>query len=380
MSLRFRNQNGEEQVVAGLGISGELIPSASYVQRGTINVTDMGTSNDKTYKDYNVTFQTPMPDADYEVTLTSNNLFSADVLPSLTKNGFSVRVKNYALTNGTSYGDINWTAFKLITNEDRALDEQAIADLQTDKADKVASATNGDIASLDANGNLVDSGVVASDVIRRVRPSSAVDCNDLTNLFTEYRVGSGDANRPTTDSIAYIIRTFRTSDTSTIYSQIAYSLSNTDIYRRNCNSSGVWSSWEKLIRSSDLTSTVTSGSTAPITSGGVYNAVNGIAQKYNVGGNTSVTTSVNVNGGSGGKTILAILSSHSSTGDASSSAILMIRCGYNDNKYAITTIASSYGIGGRDITGVLSVDNSGYIIITAPSTVGNLRASFMTNQ
>ena len=164
MSLIYRSAQGVDVPLCGLnGTSGELVPSASYVQRGTINVTDMGTSDDKTYKDYNVTFQTPMPDADYEVTLTSDNMFSADVLPSLTANGFTVRVKNYAMTNGTSYGSVKWQAFKLITNEDRALDEQAIADLQTQVATLVPiGVINAYGGSTAPNGWLICNGTAIS--------------------------------------------------------------------------------------------------------------------------------------------------------------------------------------------------------------------------
>lgn len=127
------------------------------------------------------------------------------------------------------------------------------------KADKVSSATAGDIATLDANGNLVDSGIVASSVIRRVNPSTAVDCNDLTDRFIEYRVGDGDANRPTTGTEAYIIRTFKTGTTSTVYSQIAYQIAGTAIYIRRRFSDGVWSSWEKLVTDSDITPTEITG-------------------------------------------------------------------------------------------------------------------------
>lgn len=145
--------------------------------------------------------------------------------------------------------------------------EDALGALSTNKADKVASATAGDIATLDANGNLVDSGVVASSVIRRVNPSTAVDCNDLIDRFTEYRVGDGDANRPTTDSNAYIISTFKTGAASTTYSQIAYQIGGTNIYRRNFSST-TWSPWEKLVTPSDLTDYQKKDLTTPITVGG----------------------------------------------------------------------------------------------------------------
>lgn len=44
--------------------------------------------------------------------------------------------------------------------------EDALSALSTNKADKVTSATNGDIATLDANGNLVDSGISKNGFVR----------------------------------------------------------------------------------------------------------------------------------------------------------------------------------------------------------------------
>ena len=130
--------------------------------------------------------------------------------------------------------------------------EGALGGLNSAKADKVSSATAGDIATLDANGNLVDSGVGATYVIRRVNPSTPVDCNDLIDRFTEYRVGGDDTNRPTTDSTGYILRTFRTGASSTTYSQIAYQIGgDVNVYRRYFNGT-TWSSWKKLVTESDL--------------------------------------------------------------------------------------------------------------------------------
>lgn len=55
----------------------------------------------------------------------------------------------------------------------------------------------------------------------------------------------------------------------------AYDKSEKFIRSRNPNSN-TWSSWQKLVTAADLTSSVTEGSTAPITSGGVYNALNNV--------------------------------------------------------------------------------------------------------
>ena len=54
------------------------------------------------------------------------------------------------------------------------------------KADKVASATNGDLAGLDASGNLTDSGVVASKVIQKVTTATGLLKDDGTVDTTSY--------------------------------------------------------------------------------------------------------------------------------------------------------------------------------------------------
>ena len=54
------------------------------------------------------------------------------------------------------------------------------------KADKVASATNGHLAGLDSNGNLTDSGVVASNVIEKVATATGLLKDDGTVDTTTY--------------------------------------------------------------------------------------------------------------------------------------------------------------------------------------------------
>ena len=53
--------------------------------------------------------------------------------------------------------------------------EGALGALSDNKADKVTNATNGDIATLDANGNLVDSGKTISDVVPLIRIDTTSD-------------------------------------------------------------------------------------------------------------------------------------------------------------------------------------------------------------
>lgn len=49
------------------------------------------------------------------------------------------------------------------------------------KADKVSSATNGDLASLDASGNLVDSGIAAANVLTTANIAPDADVTEMMN-------------------------------------------------------------------------------------------------------------------------------------------------------------------------------------------------------
>lgn len=143
MSLKYRNASGVETPIAGLnGTSGELVPSDSYVQKGIATVSMPSTSTIDQLFTKHVTFTTPMPDTDYVLNVDECEVSEAEINRVYNKSttGFDIAVMyNKSRTTVPSYNvtaRIPWTAFKLITNEDRALDEQAIADLQTDKQDK----------------------------------------------------------------------------------------------------------------------------------------------------------------------------------------------------------------------------------------------------
>ena len=186
------------------------------------------------------------------------------------------------------YNGTNWTAVQVALMSD-----------VSNKADKVSSATNGDLASLDANGNLVDSGV-SKDVI----PSDASVSNKLAtqnNALVKLSYTASDTtadptilnnllcnssaifqwgairncnNTPVTNQDAEVIVETLGSYGS-IVTQIAYNRYNANnhgIYIRGKDATG-WGNWRKLLLDEDITSSVTSGSTAPITSGGVYNAI-----------------------------------------------------------------------------------------------------------
>ena len=138
MSLKYRNASGVETPIAGLnGTSGELVASASYIQSGQVSIGEVAANVSGTKT---VTFTTPMPDTNYLVILSAPNGNSDTFSFAVRKDQQTVNGFMFAYTNLLSVAQSNvyvyWTAFKLITNEDRALDEQAITDLQTDKQNK----------------------------------------------------------------------------------------------------------------------------------------------------------------------------------------------------------------------------------------------------
>jgi hypothetical protein len=56
---------------------------------------------------------------------------------------------------------------------------------------------------------------------------------------------------------------------------------------------------------------------------------------------TPVSTGININGGLGGKTIMLYFSAQWDAGDATSSGIYMVRCGFDGNNYSLVNIAES---------------------------------------
>lgn len=342
MSLKFRDANGVEIPVAGLnGTSGELIPSVSYYQTGFLNfsnltdafadVTILNIENQSVQ--YRVAFSTPMPDTDYVVVVDVHNTNLQVEVASADKtvNGFIVTVRNLVATmradrgettDGFTYalGDnyFNWSAFKLMTDESRALDEAEIADL-SDRVETLETLTSDVIPSgASASNQLVAQNATArllnatyqgagmsQRVVKLTLPSSVcgkfhVVCETggqtslrdfiiqtttrtpFVNVYnlglrTDYIVKKANGNEiyiniPTSDGSVLIFQEDTTSDGyGNIYTVIVTTTTVND---------------EAFINAETVTpvnlhptSTVASGSTAPITSGGVYSELNKKVEK-----------------------------------------------------------------------------------------------------
>lgn len=143
MSLKYRNGLGEEYPVAGLnGLSGSLVPSVTYYQEGTSPSTSVTTNIGKGIE---ITFVTEMPDDDYVVSLGQFSEYCYFSINNKTTTGFTVYVRS---ANDSSNFTFKWQAFKLMTEESIALDEQAIAEIKAvipstaTSANKLATATD----------------------------------------------------------------------------------------------------------------------------------------------------------------------------------------------------------------------------------------------
>ncbi len=145
-----------------------------------------------------------------------------------------------------------------------------VEEICSGKADKVSNATNGDIASLDANGNLVDSGA-SKNVIGAKANMTLLTNEDLNNISTEgwyYTSGTDSVtNKPYSGLNNNVIHVFYQGSTER-YAQVLFSMNSKYYYTRRHDANG-WSSWEKLVTESDI-NTVTAGTatnTANVTSG-----------------------------------------------------------------------------------------------------------------
>lgn len=234
MSLKFRNQNGVETPVAGLnGTSGELVPSVSLYQSGSkLSDTDNWVPGDSGV--FSITFSTPMPDADYDVILGIDTPeINVSVAYDKTVNGFKAKVENVSSVTYAGRIEIYWQAFKLMTDESRALDEQAIADLQA----VVPSTATSSNQLVPANGKVrgLNTGNWISDNFNNAVPSD----NSSMQIFT---VLNSATNSPGLGA-NYIVLTQVFS--SGLIQQEAIQNGTNYRYIRNCDS-GTWSAWSRI--------------------------------------------------------------------------------------------------------------------------------------
>ena len=171
----------------------------------------------------------------------------------------------------------------------------ATDNLLADKTDKVSGATNGNFAGLDASGNLTDSGKKAGDFqsIAYVYEGSKDTEQDIKDMLDAHL----DAMENLTQDVFSFNDAARVIGGGTwvcVLYRVSASYASANFYgyypytkETICTCAkfdGRWQPIKKLLRTADLTSSVISESEKPITSGGVYTALQGKAEQEEVNG------------------------------------------------------------------------------------------------
>lgn len=305
---------------------GELVPSVSYYQKGYLNssnlvdgfkdVTILNIEHQRVQ--YRVTFSTPMPDADYVVVVDvhNTNLQVEVASDDKTVNGFVVTVRNLVATMRADRGEttdgftfvlsddyFNWQAFKLMTDESRALDEQAIASLQA-VVPSGASASNKLVteSEISKTEKTLAVGGSASAIVKIDVSVPFLDSDYGKFTEIDFQVRSDNIRFfISANDGAYLVTAqpnYRSSGWLTGLNYLVNGSKNISLYvsilnyPANVGAKLVFNGLDgaeitgmskvsalpsgyapmkqyPVIYTSDLTSTVTSGSSAPITSGGV---------------------------------------------------------------------------------------------------------------
>lgn len=109
----------------------------------------------------------------------------------------------------------------------------------------------------------------------------------------------------------------------------------------------------------------------------VVGKLNSNKVSVNVASGATVSTGINVNAGSRGKTYLVMASGNSNTGNASVSEMGMIRCGYDGNNYTYTNIAFSGGTSTANAFLQFSVKDG--ILYVGANFAVTMRVTFIVN-
>lgn len=192
---------------AGLDSSGNLIDSgkkpSDFIEKsnteglvkndGTIDTNTYLTASDVSGKADKVSGAT---NGDFAGLDANGNLTDSGKKPSdfieksntagLVKNDGSIDTNTYLTASDVSDFIEKSSTVGLVKN-DGSIDTNTYLTASdiSDKVDKVSSATNGDLASLDSNGNLVDSGILGTDVIQKSNTAGLIK-NDGTIDTTSY--------------------------------------------------------------------------------------------------------------------------------------------------------------------------------------------------
>ena len=200
-TLYTNNTGTVTSVATGAGLTGGTVTTSGTIKANlvsdtasTLEAASMGTTANRQYAvgiDKNDKLSVNVPWKDYDVVdKTANGLVpqlpNESTTTKFLRQDGSWEVPNYPSvpTAYTSNPEMDGNASAGTSTSWAKGDHVHPSD--TTKANKVDSATNGDLASLDSNGDLVDSGVVASNVIQKVTTATGLLKDDGTVDTTTY--------------------------------------------------------------------------------------------------------------------------------------------------------------------------------------------------
>ena len=196
MSLRYRDKNGVETVVSGLTPGGNIEYGAVATRKGTVSVTGPGSFN--TTNDIVITFDEPMPDANYIVDIASSGADLEFTILLKTANGFRLRTGLSSNAGAGVTATVTWYAAKLYDVADA---EQLYSQLQDISAMVPANASNVNQFSTKSDLQAVNRSLdMRLDDIEDVVPTTATIANKLATA-ADVAEAMANAGLKVTDTI-----------------------------------------------------------------------------------------------------------------------------------------------------------------------------------
>lgn len=128
MSLRYRANDGTETIVSGLTPGGDIEAGAVATRIGTYDLTGIN------WVKQNIVFDSPMPDADYEIITEEHNCagFTSGqfLIENKTANGFTIGIYFTSTTAANNHMQGIWKAIKTYTVQHAAETAEAVANIQ----------------------------------------------------------------------------------------------------------------------------------------------------------------------------------------------------------------------------------------------------------
>jgi hypothetical protein len=96
-------------------------------------------------------------------------------------------------------------------------------------------------------------------------------------------------------------------------------------------------------------------------------------------GTSAASTGLSVNGGEGGRTLLAMVSSQNGSGNGTASALYMVRLGYDGNNVSVVRVVGDDGGSGVG-SSVYTFSQTSGVLYVAGAISANHRISFVSNK